>query len=650
MKYRFFALLLLPLPTTSANSSFLSPGTPMAHPGKDLALFFATDTYNTPSWRNLYAPVQDAREIAADLYDLYGFDTTVVVNPTKDQVRAKLSEYAHRVYPSNGQLLVFFSGHGHYIDLVKDGFYIPSDGKASREDPYGDSWLKYTDLRRTISGIDCPHTLLVMDACFSGTLDEDIVFGNMGGEEELNRPGESETVRKQRIKDLLRPRTRLFISSGVKDYVPDPSEFAAQFKAGLRSLGGSDGLLDIQALFHSYLKNVSSRPILRSFEQDQKASTFLFDYHSRRIVPSSKTYILALDRQAWQKAKNQNTLAAYREYRKQFPQGEFTLQANEAIGRLDEDVAWAAAKASDTESSYRDFITRFPNSAFKIVAEARLKPQSSTPKKETIPDFMVKITGGEFDMGCPYGGEHTGGEKPVHKVKVSDFYLGKTEVTFEEYDVYCMATGKEKPSDEGWGRNRRPVIYVSWVDAVAYCNWLSEQKGLTKVYDINEKKVSANWHATGYRLPTEAEWEYAARGGGKKEKYSGTNNERELYKYGNFCDGNCVESYKNKHQKDGFPYTSPVASFKPNDLDLYDMGGNVFEWCWDWHNYDYYGISEKSDPRGPAVGSFGFRVKRGGSWLEKTDAMETCNRSSYAPFSRRNTIGFRLCRTALAGG
>lgn len=260
--------------------------------GKDFALFFASDTYDkSNSWRKLYAPVKDAYEMAADLHDLYGFDTAVVVNPTKAMVRETLARYAQKSFPDDGQLLVFFSGHGQYIDLLKDGFYIPKDGKSSKEDPYGDSWLKFTDLRRTISGINCRHILLCMDACYSGTLDEGVVFGKMKetDPEDFDRPKESEAKRKQRISDMLRPRTRLLIASGRKDYVPDPSEFAKQFKTALRSLGGADGLLDVHSIFHAYLKKAGSNPILSSFEQDEQASTFIFDYVNQKSSPAKES-------------------------------------------------------------------------------------------------------------------------------------------------------------------------------------------------------------------------------------------------------------------------------------------------------------------------------------------------------------------------
>ena len=118
------------------------------------------------------------------------------------------------------------------------------------------------------------------------------------------------------------------------------------------------------------------------------------------------------------------------------------------------------------------------------------------------------------DEGCSW-------EKPVHIVEITyDYYIGQYEVTFDEYDAYCEATGKTKPDDGGWGRRNYPAIYISWWDAIEYCNWLSEQEGLQPAYDNRGNLLNSTGQVTtditqveGYRLPTEAEWEYAARGG-----------------------------------------------------------------------------------------------------------------------------------------
>jgi formylglycine-generating enzyme len=214
-------------------------------------------------------------------------------------------------------------------------------------------------------------------------------------------------------------------------------------------------------------------------------------------------------------------------------------------------------------------------------------------------------------------------------------------VTFEEYDAFCEATGREKPNDEGWGRGDRPVINVSWYDAVAYCNWLSEQDGFTEVYTIKGKTVTVDWNADGYRLPTEAEWEYAAREGGRKVRFGNGKDIADPEEI-NF---NAHKNYQKSYSIDGKyrKQTVPVGSLNsPNALGLHDMSGNVYEWCWDW--YGAYPSTPETDPKGPDSGSY--RVPRGGSWYSYPQNVRVAYRNDYAPGFRGNDIGFRLARNA----
>jgi len=172
------------------------------------------------------------------------------------------------------------------------------------------------------------------------------------------------------------------------------------------------------------------------------------------------------------------------------------------------------------------------------------------------------------------------------------------------------------------------MIEVSWYGAVAFCNWLSRKAGLEEVYD--EGTWEADFSKVGYRLPTEAEWEYAARAGGKEIKYPNGNSLTH-------DDAN----YDGTGGRDRWWRTSPVGSFPPNELGLYDMAGNVWEWCNDWYDSGYYSRSPVDNPTGPSSGTY-HKVHRGGSWGDGPWDCRTAYRGGYAPVYARNVVGFRV--------
>ena len=219
---------------------------------------------------------------------------------------------------------------------------------------------------------------------------------------------------------------------------------------------------------------------------------------------------------------------------------------------------------------------------------------------------MIQISPGSFMMG----GSNDRSEAPIHEVRLTKpFAMARYETTFDEYDRFAQATGRQLPHDQGWGRGQRPVIKVSWDDAKAYAQWLSQQTG------------------TRYRLPTEAEWEYAARSGGKDETWAGTSDETQLKNYA---------VYQGRS-------TEPVGSKKPNGLGLSDMSGNVWEWVEDcWHEY-YEGAPENGSAWVETKGSnCGLRVVRGGSWVYGPDYLRASARFRFLAGDRGTVIGFRL--------
>ena len=220
---------------------------------------------------------------------------------------------------------------------------------------------------------------------------------------------------------------------------------------------------------------------------------------------------------------------------------------------------------------------------------------------------MVWLPGGTFTMGDDKSQESN--EKPAHPVTLSHFGIGQYPVTFEEYDAFCEASRRERPSDEGWGRGRRPIINVSWADAHAYCQWLSQQTG------------------QDYRLLTEAQWEYACRAG-SGAAYCFGDDEKQLRDY----------AWYDEFWQEGS--THPVGEKKPSAWSLHDLHGNVWEWVWDW--YGPYSKDHQYDPSGPETGAH--RVIRGGSWGYVADHSRSAYRRPYGPGSRISSLGFRLAR------
>jgi len=237
---------------------------------------------------------------------------------------------------------------------------------------------------------------------------------------------------------------------------------------------------------------------------------------------------------------------------------------------------------------------------------------------------MVFVQGGTFSMGS-YSGSLD--EKPVHQVTVSSFMMGKYEVTQEQYQK-VMGTN---PSNfkSGSYAPKRPVEQVSWYKAVEFCNKLSEFEGLQKVYTINGTDVRADSSRNGYRLPTEAEWEYAAKGGSQSRgyTYSGSNNPEEVAWY--------------DHSSVSSTTTNVVGTKAPNELGLYDMAGNVWEWCWDWYK-DSYEAGAQTDPIGSSSGDS--RVYRGGSWDSIDSNLQSANRIRNSPGYSSYALGFRVVR------
>ena len=307
------------------------------------------------------------------------------------------------------------------------------------------------------------------------------------------------------------------------------------------------------------------------------------------------------------------------------------------IGLILEDERIASYALSLTRIKELIGDARYPYFGGELYDPTGNGSETATNQTLTVPEGMVLVKGGTFTMGCTneQGTECDTDEKPAHLVTLSDFYMGKYEVTVQAFKEFIEATNYQTDADKDGGsyfwnetewvkksginwkydmagnlrpasEYNHPVIHVSWNDAIEFCKWLASKTG---------KK---------YRLPTEAEWEYAARGGNQSlgYKYAGSNSLSDVAWYN-----------ENSGSK-----THPVGQKKANELGLNDLSGNVWEWCQDWEGA--YSSGSQSNPTGAASGSN--RVRRGGGWGDTAGGCRLSRRGSDSPAIRLNLVGFRL--------
>ena len=347
---------------------------------QNYALFFAVDNYE--NYNDLKNPVKDAEALASELKERYGFEIEVVKDPNRALVIKKISEYSLDFISgkkdADGQLLLFFSGHGEYQEDFKSGYWIPTDG-----DP-GDlqaTSIIYNVWRPFINNISCNHILVVIDACYSGTFDFEIATRGVTFE----RPDELSPVEKM-LQEHKTRKTRLYLTSGAKEKTPDNSEFTKQILAGFRAGGGQNGILSIDEIHAIYIRGVQPTPVFSKFGENEPGSTFLFFDQSK----DGNLELLRLDLEAWNKAELLNSSQSYKTYLIKFPEGQFTVVAKDKIEQLERKEvlmldlqAWKKAKDQNTQESYTTYLQHFPEGEFKNLAEAELKKLDPSYKGNT---------------------------------------------------------------------------------------------------------------------------------------------------------------------------------------------------------------------------------------------------------------------------
>jgi hypothetical protein len=595
--------------------------------GKQYLVLIAIDRYQ--SWNPLKSPVKDAEDIRKILESRYYIDKVMKLydnDATKTKIIELLKELQKKLKQEDS-VFIFYAGHGHLDEASNLGHWIPVDGGLDENKQ--ENWISNAHITGLIRKMKSKHILLILDSCFSG----DILDA---------RREKPPTIGNEYFKKAYKRRSRQILTSGASERVPDSSNFARQLKLALKE--NKKPYLDPFMLYNEIRLAITDTLPMFGFLpgiDHQKGASFLFFLKESSEPPGDQPEldISDLENEAkwaeWQK-NFQEKVDRLKEYDK-----------NDGIAADSKKNAWERLlKAYNQDNPYSDKDEQLRNYAkeriryWKRIFEdksgdlappADVKTETKNKKEEEKPTdvkaveskgwrvykndkgfweadngdgiVIVYIPAGEFTMGSSDGWDD---EKPPHQVYLDGYWMGKYEVTFDQYDKYCDDKAKENSGDGEWGT----VIIVSWNDAAAYCKWLSDKTGLN------------------FKLPTEAQWEKAARGiKGRK------------YPWGGREPDDTLANFAGKIGK-----TTPVGSYPAgaSPYGLLDMAGNVFEWCSDWYGSEYYKNAPKENPTGPDGGTD--RVMRGGGWNEYAGSLRCSSRDHFRPSLRGHNVGFRLCQ------
>ena len=547
--------------------------------GRRVALVVGNDAYQAQGV--LSNAVNDARAVASALGDV-GFAVMRVENADRARLTSALSDFAGSLRDDDVALF-YFAGHGVQVD--QENYLMPTDYAGQTASALRFDAVSASDVQEMLS--PARVAMLVFDACRNNPYRG--VRGGTG------------------LAPMEARGTLIAYAAGAGEVAADSAPglsnglFTSKFVEALRAPG-----LTASALFMQVRREVVSA----SNEEQWPAvyndllSDFVF-----RPGPTS-----AVGPSGGTAPATAPVIAA-------------ALQQ--------ETVFWQSIQGSTDPADFEAYLDRFANGTFSRIAANRLavlrgavdrpQPSADPPRRgsadgEVFRDCpscpeMVVIPAGEFWMGSPAtedGREVV--EGPQRGVRMERFALGRYEVTFDEYDRFALATGRVRLGDRGWGRGRRPVIHVSLGDARAYAAWLSEETGFR------------------YRLPSEAEWEYAARAGTET-----------TYSWGNAIGRNQANCSDCGSRWDS-DKTAPVGSFAANAWGLHDMHGNVSEWVGDcWH--DSYRDAPSDGRVWTIGGACGRRVSRGGSWAFIPRALRAASRLPFSLGTRNGVVGFRVAGT-----
>ena len=585
--------------------------------GRYHALVIGINDYkNLP---RLETAVNDATAVADVLRQKYGFEVTLLLNPGRSEVIRAMDKLRGEL-TERDNLLIYYAGHG-VLDVEADiGFWMSVDAEAGTQA----DWISIGTITGTVKAMSAKHVMIVSDSCYSGTLTRGIDVSVKTGAE-----------REAELRRLAAKRSRTALVSGGLEPVNDGggdghSVFTRAFLTALRE---STQVLDGQQLFAAV-----RGPVILNAEQTPEYNNIRIAGHDGGdflFVPVSlgatatvtnapaaqDSGSVSVDMQVWDRIEDSTDPAVFETFIESFPSSPMAPFARiklEALVGVETALVVPPAPEVTAAEGYK------PGDVFQDCPEC---PE------------MVVIPPGEFVMGSlesetareAVPAEFATRERPQHTVRIERaFSLGKYEVTFAEWDA-CVTDGgcnRYRPNDEGRGRGERPAKSVSYDDAKAYVRWLSRKSGKE------------------YRLPSAAEWEYAARAGTTTARFWGDDADRGCG-YANVHDRTSVSEnefdWQHHECDDGYARTAPVGSFAANAFGVHDMLGNVEEWTEDCWNGSY----EDAPTDGSAwrSGDCSVRVLRGGSWGDYPWLVRAAFRQGLGAEHSTSFIGFRVAMT-----
>lgn len=565
------------------------------------ALVIGVSEYRA-GWPKLPGVKSDMRAVRAALQD-QGFKVEVVNDPDRAQLTNAFTSFINRHGRDQGnRLLFYYAGHGHTQKLAygdEMGYIIPVDAPNPNRDKNGflDAALDMQQIEVYAKRIQAKHALFLFDSCFSGS-----IFA-------LSR-----AVPENISYKTAKPVRQFITAGGAGETVPDESIFRRQFVTALTGEGDVDGdgyvtgteLGEfLQKTVVNYSRGAQHPQYGKIRNPRLDKGDFVFQLGKPRAVAAVKPPIspppapvrtIDAEEEFWREVKDSKVAADLDEYLMEFPKGRFARLARLKIRRL-------KGATSHSPVPRKPVVAIFPRP--KDTAAIRTKSVSTWRDPVTGMEF-IKVAGGVFDMGChANAGQCEGDEKPVRTVRLDGFWMGKTEVTQGQWKKIMG----NNPSQFEKG-DKYPVEQVSWNHAREFIHKLNAQSSNT------------------FRLPSEAEWEYACRAGGKPVKF-GTEN-------GQASPGNANYGKNNRG-------TTPVGKYQANGLGLHDMSGNVWEWVQDKYTKSYSNVGTNNPTH---EGSGVYRVVRGGSWNGKPRYLQCSNRAQKPPSDKKDYLGFRLLRSS----